>query len=31
MSVKLITAIIRPEKLDELIRALIDKGCAGLP
>ncbi len=30
MSVKLITAIIRPEKLDELIPALIDEGIGGL-
>jgi nitrogen regulatory protein PII len=27
---KLITAIVRPEKLDELIRALIDQGARGL-
>lgn len=27
---KLITAIVRPEKLDELIRALIDHGARGL-
>jgi nitrogen regulatory protein P-II 1 len=27
---KLITAIIRPEKLDELIQALIDQGVRGL-
>lgn len=27
---KLITAIVRPEKLDELIRALIDQGVRGL-
>jgi nitrogen regulatory protein P-II 1 len=27
---KLITAIVRPEKLDELIQALIDQGVRGL-
>src|SRR5579864_2825973 len=27
---KLITAIVRPEKLDELIRVLIDQGARGL-
>lgn len=27
---KLITAIVRPEKLDELIRALTDRGVRGL-
>ena len=30
MTVKLITAIVRPEKLDELIQALIDHGVRGL-